>query len=181
MRSLYGGNVLRIDGTDGSFGTLPGRVLLRRGQLCVYSCQERVWVVSSCVQGELLWGHVHGSEERDGERHLSSGSLLSCGQRGSCVVSPRHELVVSGSDVKEPMSSLCEGLLLSEQRHGGGDTSVLGGVLLSVGNGEPQCDIELELVIAIDDVSVVSRGVVLSSGQCYSHRLCGGVLSGPSG
>jgi len=170
MHTMHSGNVLRVYGSDGSFGSLSRGLLLRRRQLCGDSHQERVWLIGAYVPRELLGRHMCGSEECDGERHLSSGALLSGGELGSVVVSSGHELVVDGSDVEEPVSSLCEGLLLSEQRHGDGDSSVLGRVLLSVRNCEPEHELQY----------VVSSGIVLSCGQCDSDRMCGGILSEPT-
>ena len=162
LQSLHSGSVLRVGGSDVSDGSLRGGVFLRRRQLCGDAFQERV--VSVFEHGELQGRHVLVSAERDGERHVSCGALLSSGQSRAGAVSGRQQLIVGGSDEDERLRSVLEGLLLSSQRHGVGDSRVLGGILLSVGNCGPDVCTEL----------VVSGGILLSSGQRFAVVLCSG-------
>ena len=97
------GQILRLVGSDGSYGSVPGGIFLRGRQLRVYAFQERVGVVGSGVLGELLGRHVLVAAQCDGERHMSSRSLLSCGQHSADAMSAGYEQHVDRSDRGGPV------------------------------------------------------------------------------
>ena len=168
VHSLHAGSLLRVSRADVSDGSLLGGIFLRRRQLSVDSFQERIESVGEL--GELQGRHVLDFEERDGERRVSCGSLLSCGKSCASAMSGGYELVVGGSDEDERLRIVCEGFLLSAQRHGVGDSSVLGGVLLSVGHGRPHVCVEL----------AVSGGIVLRGGQLFASGMRRGHVPRPT-
>ena len=104
---MYGGVVLRVVRSDGGDGSMCGGLLLRGSIEYVYAFPV------SIRECELRGGDVCVVYPWDGERHLSSGSLLSSGVSRSFAVSSGHEHVIDGSSQCDGLSGVCEGVLLS--------------------------------------------------------------------
>ena len=131
MQSLYIGSLLWVIWSDGSDGGVYGWLLLRRRSHHTHS------IPVSYSECELYGRDVCACGERHRERHLSSRTLLSVGLVRSYPVSSRHQHLINGSAKHIRLSGMCEGLLLSQQRHCVGDKSLFGGLLLSQRHSQP--------------------------------------------
>ena len=135
VHSLHSRDVLRVSRTDGSLGSMLGRVFLSRRQCGGNSIPQ--WILGRCSYLELLRRFMHLGIQRVHERRVSSGPLLSRVESFSDPVSCGSQLIVGGSEVRDGLSPMLEGVLLSAQRDGVGHSRLLAWLLLSFGNVEP--------------------------------------------
>ena len=88
MHAMYSRSILRLSGSDGAYWFMQVRILLRRRQSGIDATLQR----GVSVPRELCGRDMFVGEEHDVERRVSSGPLLSHGQRITGSMSSGHEL-----------------------------------------------------------------------------------------